>query len=67
VRRLPLETRRGWDDVVLCERASIACASLPAEHAVPGTPVEVEIFGDWVAGEIATEPLFDSRGGRLRA
>jgi 4-methylaminobutanoate oxidase (formaldehyde-forming) len=46
---------------------SIAYASLPAEHAVPGTPVEVEIFGDWVAGEIAAEPLFDPRGERIRA
>jgi len=46
---------------------SIAYAYLPAEHAVPGTPVEVEIFGDWVAGEIAAEPLFDPRGERIRA
>jgi 4-methylaminobutanoate oxidase (formaldehyde-forming) len=46
---------------------SIAYASLPAEHTVPGTPVEVEIFGDWVAGEIAAEPLFDPRGERIRA
>ncbi len=28
---------------------SIAYAYLPAEHARPGQPVEVEIFGDWVA------------------
>ncbi len=45
---------------------SIAYAYLPAEHTRPGTPVEVEIFGDWVAGEIAAEPLFDPRGERIR-
>ena len=32
---------------------SIAYAYLPPEHAEPGTPVEVEIFGRWVEGEVA--------------
>ena len=32
----------------------------------PGQPVEVEIFGEWVAGEVAPEPLFDPAGERLR-
>ena len=32
-----------------------------------GTPVEVDIFGEWVAGEVAAEPLFDPRGERIRA
>ena len=41
---------------------SIAYAYLPPEHAEPGTAVEVEIFGEWVAGEVATEPLFDPEG-----
>ncbi len=45
---------------------SIAYAYVPAEHDV-GTQVEVEIFGDWVAGEIAAEPLFDPAGERIRA
>jgi 4-methylaminobutanoate oxidase (formaldehyde-forming) len=45
---------------------SIAYAYLPAEHDV-GTEVAVEIFGEWVAGEIATEPLFDPRGERIRS
>ena len=30
---------------------SIAFAYVPAGDAQPGQPVEVEIFGDWVAGE----------------
>ena len=32
-----------------------------------GTPVEIEIFGDWIAGEVAREPLFDPEGERVRA
>jgi 4-methylaminobutanoate oxidase (formaldehyde-forming) len=46
---------------------SIAYAYLPAEHAWPGQPVDVEIFGDWIGGEVAAEPLFDPRGERVRA
>ena len=38
---------------------SIAYAYLPAEHAEPGTEVAVEIFGEWVDGEVAAEPLWD--------
>jgi glycine cleavage system aminomethyltransferase T/glycine/D-amino acid oxidase-like deaminating enzyme len=44
---------------------SIAYAYLPPEHE-PGTAVEVEIFGRWVEGEVATEPLFDPKGERVR-
>jgi len=45
---------------------SIAYAYLPAEHADPGTAVAVEIFGEWVDGEVAREPLWDPEGSRLR-
>jgi glycine cleavage system aminomethyltransferase T/glycine/D-amino acid oxidase-like deaminating enzyme len=45
---------------------SIAYAYLPAEIAL-GTAVEVDIFGEWVTGEIAGEPLFDRKGERVRA
>ena len=45
---------------------SIAYAYLPAEHAQAGADVAVEIFGEWVGGEVTAEPLFDPRGGRLR-
>jgi glycine cleavage system aminomethyltransferase T len=44
---------------------SIAYAYLPAALDV-GARVEVDIFGRWVAGEVAAEPLFDPRGERLR-
>jgi 4-methylaminobutanoate oxidase (formaldehyde-forming) len=45
---------------------SIAYAYVPAAAAEPGRAVEVEIFGEWVAGEVAPEPLFDPAGERLR-
>ncbi len=44
---------------------SIAYAYLPPEVEV-GTAVEVDIFGRWVGGEVAAEPLFDPEGARLR-
>jgi glycine cleavage system aminomethyltransferase T/glycine/D-amino acid oxidase-like deaminating enzyme len=46
---------------------SIAYAYLPADRAEVGQPVEVEIFGEWVAGEVAAEPLFDPGGERVRS
>ena len=46
---------------------SIAYAYLPASSVEPGTGVEVEIFGEWVAGSVAEEPLFDPKGERIRA
>jgi 4-methylaminobutanoate oxidase (formaldehyde-forming) len=45
---------------------SIAYAYLPAEVPV-GAAVEVDIFGEWIPGEVAKEPLFDPRGERVRA
>jgi 4-methylaminobutanoate oxidase (formaldehyde-forming) len=46
---------------------SIAYAYVPAEHAQPGQPVEIEVFGERVEGEIAAEPLFDPAGERVKA
>jgi 4-methylaminobutanoate oxidase (formaldehyde-forming) len=46
---------------------SIAYGYLPPDHAEPGTAVAVEIFGSWVEGEVAAEPLFDPKGERIRA
>jgi 4-methylaminobutanoate oxidase (formaldehyde-forming) len=46
---------------------SIAYAYLPAGSSGPGTPLEVEIFGEWVGGQVAAEPLYDPKGERLRA
>jgi glycine cleavage system aminomethyltransferase T/glycine/D-amino acid oxidase-like deaminating enzyme len=44
---------------------SIAYAYLPVEIEM-GTAVEVDVFGTWVEGEIAREPLFDRSGERVR-
>jgi glycine cleavage system aminomethyltransferase T len=46
---------------------SIAYAYLPPDSAEPGTEVAVEIFGRWIEGEVAAEPLFDPTGERIRA
>lgn len=46
---------------------SIAYAYLPAALAVPGTAVAIEIFGRWVEGEVAAEPLLDQAGERIRS
>jgi glycine cleavage system aminomethyltransferase T/glycine/D-amino acid oxidase-like deaminating enzyme len=44
---------------------SIAYAYLPPEVDV-GSAVELDIFGEWVAGEVAAEPLYDPAGSRVR-
>jgi glycine cleavage system aminomethyltransferase T/glycine/D-amino acid oxidase-like deaminating enzyme len=45
---------------------SIALAWLPAA-VQEGASVEVDVFGRWIGGEVAREPLFDPRGERVRA
>ena len=45
---------------------SIAYAYVPADRAEPGTPVEVEVFGDWITGAVAAEPLYDPEGAKVR-
>ena len=45
--------------------ASIAYAYLPVDHAEPGRRVDVNVFGDWVGGEVRKSPLFDPRGERV--
>ncbi len=44
---------------------SIAYAYLPAEVALD-TRVEIDIFGEWVAGVLTREPLYDPAGERVR-
>jgi glycine cleavage system aminomethyltransferase T/glycine/D-amino acid oxidase-like deaminating enzyme len=46
---------------------SIAYAYLPAADAAEGREVAIEIFGDWVPGAVAREPLYDPTGERIRA
>ncbi|MQA09148.1 MAG: FAD-dependent oxidoreductase [Pseudonocardiaceae bacterium] len=45
---------------------SIAYGYVPIKHAEPDTEVEIDIFGRWVSGRIATEPLFDPKFERVR-
>jgi 4-methylaminobutanoate oxidase (formaldehyde-forming) len=45
---------------------SVAYAYVPAAVA-EGRGVEVEVFGTWVPGTIAEEPLWDPAGERIRA
>jgi glycine cleavage system aminomethyltransferase T/glycine/D-amino acid oxidase-like deaminating enzyme len=44
----------------------IAYGYLPAELAVEGTELEVEYFGERLAAHVASEPLWDPKGERLR-
>lgn len=45
---------------------AIAYAYVPIEHSAIGTKVDVEFFGDWRSGVVATEPLFDPTNSRIR-
>ncbi|MBI2468823.1 MAG: aminomethyl transferase family protein, partial [Candidatus Rokubacteria bacterium] len=45
---------------------SIAYAYLPVELAAPGTSIAVEVFGDWIAGGVSAEPLWDPKAERVR-
>ena len=40
---------------------------LPPDQAAIGTRGEIEVFGEWIGFEVATEPLFDPAGDRIRA
>ena len=44
---------------------SIAYAYLPPKLDV-GAAVEIDIFGEWVSGEVVNEPLYDPRSERVR-
>ena len=47
--------------------ASIAYAYVPVANAEPGTQFAVDIFGEWIEGEVRAEPLYDPKGERIRA
>jgi 4-methylaminobutanoate oxidase (formaldehyde-forming) len=47
--------------------APIAYGYLPVEVARPGTEVEVNVFGEWVAGAVVRQPLVDPDGTRTHA
>jgi len=45
---------------------SIAYAYLPSS-CKPGSPAEVQVFSRWVPATVASEPLYDPAGERIRA
>jgi 4-methylaminobutanoate oxidase (formaldehyde-forming) len=45
---------------------SIAFGYLPAGSATVGTRGEVEVFGEWIGCSVASEPLYDPTGARIR-
>ena len=46
---------------------AIAYAYLPIEFTTAGTKVDVEFFGTWHQGTIATTPLYDPTGSKIKA
>jgi 4-methylaminobutanoate oxidase (formaldehyde-forming) len=47
--------------------ASIVYAYVPVVLAEPGNTFAIDIFGDWVGGEVMAEPRYDPKGERIRA
>jgi 4-methylaminobutanoate oxidase (formaldehyde-forming) len=45
---------------------SIAYAYLPSLASGPGTAVEVDVFGELIAGTVVDEPLYDPESARIR-
>ncbi|MEI6844992.1 MAG: FAD-dependent oxidoreductase [Actinomycetes bacterium] len=46
---------------------AIGYAYLPIEYSEPGCVLDVEFFGQWRQGVVATEPLFDPTNMKIRA
>ena len=46
---------------------SIAYGWLPADVARPGTPVEIDSFGERLPATVVADPLFDPEMARLRS
>jgi 4-methylaminobutanoate oxidase (formaldehyde-forming) len=47
--------------------ASIAYVYVPADRAEVGRALDIEVFGEWIRGEIVRDPLWDPKGERIRA
>ena len=45
---------------------SIAYGYLPEEYATPGTPVEIQYFGERYPATVTKEPLYDPENTRLK-
>jgi dimethylglycine dehydrogenase len=58
--------------VAACERghvvaATIALAYLPIELAAAGTPLEIDVLGEWRRATVTEVPLLDPANERLRS
>ncbi|SDO40964.1 4-methylaminobutanoate oxidase (formaldehyde-forming) [Nakamurella panacisegetis] len=45
---------------------SIAFAYLPVALTIPGTRLEVDLFGEWLSGQVADDVLHDPSGANIR-
>jgi glycine cleavage system aminomethyltransferase T len=48
-------------------RQSIVYGYLPVEYAVPGTRVELQLFGVQYGGTVMKEPLYDPKNEKIKA
>mgnify|MGYP003337413351 FL=1 len=46
---------------------AIGYAYIPIEHSIPGTKLEVEFFGTWIAGTVSATPLYDPTGAKIKS
>ncbi|MFL5703229.1 MAG: FAD-dependent oxidoreductase [Ktedonobacteraceae bacterium] len=48
-------------------RQSIIYGYLPVEYAVPGSPIEVQLFGRRYSATVTKEPLYDPKNEKIKA
>lgn len=48
-------------------RQSIVYGYLPVEYAVPGTRVELQLFGEHYGATVMKEPLYDPKNAKIKA
>ncbi|MBI2976461.1 MAG: hypothetical protein HYY33_05870 [Chloroflexi bacterium] len=46
---------------------TIGYTYLPIELAAPGTAVQIDVLGEYVAATVGADPLYDPDGKKLRA
>ena len=65
--RSVLQGVRGEHSVLASVGRNIAYTYLPPSRAKPGLPLQVDVFGERVAGEVAPDILVDPKGTKLTA
>jgi 4-methylaminobutanoate oxidase (formaldehyde-forming) len=46
---------------------AIGYAYIPTEYSSPGTSIDVEFFGEWISGTVASTPLYDPSGSKIKS